>query len=133
MRALAKANEHRLGRAKERIELRKAPAATIEAALLDPTNALASYSLSEILAPADRRGIVQRFGKASLNRVLLDLTLWNRRGRVWDGSVKYRDLTPSERRKFVDALRPYLQKAPKSPTPNKEAAQADSSSERSST
>jgi hypothetical protein len=111
LRALARANELRLGRSKERQEIRSASAAAVEAALLEPTDALATYTLSALFAPPDCNGIIRRFSKVSLNRVLLDLALWNRRGRVWDGSVKLAALTPAERRKLVDALRPYLQKA----------------------
>ncbi len=115
LRALERANELRLGRSQERKELRQAPADRIEAALLDPSDALATYKLGQLLAPSGNgNGIVPQFGQLLLDRILRQLVGSNPHGRRWNRETKLGDLTERERRRLVGALQPYL---PKGDTP----------------
>jgi len=108
MQALARANELRLGRSVERKELRGAPAERIEAALLNPTDALATFTLGRLLAPSNHgAGIIPRFGKVTLVRSLNQLTSATP-GRAWNTETRLRDLTERERRQLVAILHPYL-------------------------
>lgn len=110
LQAIARANEIRLGRRKERSELRGSTAEQIEAALLNPSDAFASYPLDRLFAPGRCNGLLPRFGKTSLQRVLNRLIAQKPEGRAWDSTVKLGDLTEGERQRLVEALRPYLPK-----------------------
>lgn len=111
LQALTRGNELRLRRGEERRALRESTAEQIERALLAPSDALATYTLSQLFAPTRTGyGLLPRFGKKLLERVLWQLIAWSPKGRAWDSTVKLGDLTEGERRRLVEALQPYLPK-----------------------
>lgn len=100
--ALARANEKRFARAKERRELRAAPVKRIVEAITKPTPALASYTLEQLFGQAESagkaRGIVEGFRRGSLNKALNEIAGERRVGRRrWHSNLKLSELTENER------------------------------------
>lgn len=108
MEALAKGNALRMERTAERASLRGAPPQELIPALVNPSEALASYRLRDLFV--GKRGVVMRYSTEKFERTLRSLLADRPRGRRWHGEERLSELSEDERRRFCAAL---LAHAPK--------------------
>lgn len=104
MQALAIAEKKRLERARQRDALLDAPPEVVIAALVSPTEELASYRLSVLIANHGH-GAIPLIGPAKLNAAFREVVRLYPVGRqVWHPALRLRDLSEAERSRLVAAL-----------------------------
>jgi hypothetical protein len=108
---LARAQEIRLERARQRRALVGAPVEQVVEAIVAPTPELAGIRLSTLLIPDNghERGAIPKIGKTRLKRVFAELGRDFPQGRRWHEALRLCDVERYERERLVAAL---LKQAP---------------------